>query len=428
MSSQKSFLKNPWVFIPILYFLQGVPVVIVQQLSVIFYKRQGITNEEIGLWTSLVAWPWILKPLWAPWVETVSTKRRWIVSMQFCIAVALAIFAFMAGASAPMGLTLSILAVIAFLSATHDAAADGYYMLALEKSKQAFFVGIRSTAFRLAMIFGTGALVVIAGRWEAQGFSTPKAWSWALGLGAAIYTLGILIGLKSYPHAEEIKTTPAQWKVSAFKEILSSYFRQEKIFAVLGFILLYRTGESMVSKMSAPFLLDAVDVGGLGVTTESVGYILGNVGVIGLTLGGIIGGFVLSRFGLKKCLWPMVLAMNIPNLLYIWASQTHPSLVGVAAVVGVDQFGYGFGFSAYMVYLMYLAQDSAYGTAHFAISTGLMALGAMGAGISSGYVQAALGYTGFFWATLIASIPGMVILFFIPFTKGEFTGERPSID
>jgi MFS transporter, PAT family, beta-lactamase induction signal transducer AmpG len=653
--------KSPWWYVPSLYFMQGVPVMIVQALSVTMYKKMGVPNDQIGLWTSLIAWPWIVKMLWGPLVDGNGTKRAWVVATQALIIAALGGVAYSVTQPGFFAISLGLLFVVAFLSATHDIAADGFYLLALHEKRQALFVGIRSASFRLAIIFVTGMLVGIAGKLEAEGMPIPQTWTTALSIGVVVYALFfayncialpkpaadrarapvrmdrilfsfgqvmlmllgvflvgrlIVIGaaqanallpspqftksveltplflpvdeghaervLESYAREDLAKSTvlasasevprvvaralagqfapgaaavnaeelgeqvsrevnmPAEDQRQAVQKLVAgvsarpspfatrnffmpyvfqlmlslgiialaiwstrrlflkigmgpaarTYFTQSGIVPILGFILFYRFGESMISKMSSPFLLDPPERGGLGVATQAVGVITGTIGVLGLVVGGLLGAWVISRFGIKRSLWPMVLALNLPNFFYIWLAyqqQANPTahvsplsqmiaddtikfatfdppkwlsdispvmhtvsdfIVDIPAqfynlflllwqglqdrvgqVILIDQFGYGFGFSAYMVYLMFISQTTKrYQTSHYAISTGLMALGAMVAGIASGYLQVyfagppdspnPLAYAHFFIAVVICTIPGMLTLFFIPM-KGE---------
>jgi MFS transporter, PAT family, beta-lactamase induction signal transducer AmpG len=412
--------RSPWYFIPTLYFQQGVPVIIVQQVSVILYKKMGLPNDQIGLWTSLIAWPWILKMLWGPLVDLNGKKRNWVLAMQLCITLSLAAIALAVTSSAFLPVTLGIFLITAFFSATHDIALDGYYLLALPKDKQAFFIGIRTTAFRLAMIFGTGGLVMLAGYLEKSGVQISRSWRDALLLAAIIYGAFMIYAHWLMPKVtkdQPIKASEPAKKTAqqpSFSEAIKSFFAQPKIGTILLFILLYRFGESMLSKMSGLFLLDSKHIGGMGLETIQVGMILGNVGMISLVIGGLLGGFAIARFGLRKCIWPMVLSMNVPNLLYVWAAYTQPSAKAAYALIAVDQFGYGFGLASYMVYIMYLCQRSKFQTSHYAIATGLIALGAMLAGITSGYLQQHLGYFWFFCAVCGFTIPGMILLQLIP--------------
>lgn len=447
---------HPWMFIPLLYFLEGVPYVIVTTLSVLMYNKLGVPNDQIGLWTSLIAFPWTLKMLWGPLVDLTLTKRRWIVGTQALILVGLAAATWAVGLPNFLPVTLGIFAVLAFLSATHDIAADGFYLLALNKEQQAFFVGIRSTFYRLATIFGTGFLVWVAGRLIAltpesqvgdpfsrflQGLDastaplladeTARAWTLALGLGVAIYGLGFLLNsllLPRPPADAPRRDAETAGDRPSWGEAFATFFRQRRIGWILGFILFYRFGESMIGKMSGPFLQDPAAKGGLGVPTDQIGIISGTIGVLALTLGGILGGIVIARWGIKRCLWPMVLSLNIPNLFYVWAAFAKPGLGAVTGLIAIDQFGYGFGFSAYMVYLMFVAQGSRFETSHYAIATGLMALGAMAAGILSGFLQVQLGYAWFFAAVCVATLPGMITLFFIPLDKEDIFQAPVEVD
>ena len=445
---------HPWVFIPLLYFLEGVPYVIVATLSVLMYNKLGIPNDQIGLWTSLIAFPWTLKMLWGPLVDLTLTKRRWIIGTQGLILLGLAAATWAIGLPNFLAVTLAIFGVLAFLSATHDIAADGFYLLALNKEQQAFFVGIRSTFYRLATIFGTGFLVWLAGRLIAitpetaagDGFTATlqsldnatagylandiaRAWMLALGLGTGIYGLGWVVNclLLPRPATDRPHRVEEAGERPSWGEAFATFFRQRRILWILAFILFYRFGESMIGKMSGPFLQDPMAKGGLGVPTDQIGIISGTFGVLALTVGGILGGFVIAKWGIKRSLWPMVLSLNIPNLFYVWAAFTNPGIEAVTGLIVVDQFGYGFGFSAYMVYLMFVAQGTRFETSHYAIATGLMALGAMAAGIASGYLQVTLGYAWFFVAVCLATIPGMITLFFIPLDKEDIF-EAPVVE
>lgn len=420
MDAETSKSRSPWLYVPTLYFQQGLPVILVQQFSVLLYKKLGIANDEIGLWTSLIAWPWIIKMFWGPMVDVTGTKRKWIQSMQLLITIGLAVAALAVTSDAFLPITLSIFLVLAFFSATHDIALDSYYLHALKKEDQAFFVGIRSTFFRLAMVFTTGTLVIVAGMLENRGLSIAASWQWAMLAGAGLYGALMLYGLWAAPKVatdHPVRTVPGSSERSSWGEAFRTFFKQPQAITILLFILLYRFGESMLSKMSGLFLLDPRSVGGLGLETIEVGAIIGNVGVISLVAGGLLGGIAISKFGLRPLLWPMVLFMNLPNLLYIWAAHAQPGPGSVYGIIAVDQFGYGFGLASYMVYVMYVCQSSRYQTTHYAIATAMMALGAMVAGIVSGYLQQYLGYFWFFVAVCIFTIPGMVLLQMIPLDR-----------
>lgn len=406
--------SSPWEYIPTLYFTSGVPYVIINTVSVIFYKKLGIPNTQIALWTSFLYLPWVIKMFWGPIVDTYSTKRKWIISTQLAMCCCLGIVAFCLQLPNFFFISLAALTLGAFISATYDIATDGFYLLALTPEQQAFFSGIRSLFYRLAVIFGSGLLVVLAGFLEGYLDNIPLSWTLTIGFSAV--TLAILLIfhrlILPLPKADHPKKSEISNNIP-FMEIITSYFQQTKIFAILAFILLYRFGEAMLVKMASLFLLDKVDAGGLGLNTSEVGLVYGTFGVVSLICGGILGGLVIARYGLKKCIWPMALAMNLPNLFYVYMAYTKPSLTLVYPLVSLEQFGYGFGFTAFSVYLMYISQGE-YKTSHFAISTGIMALGMMLPGIVSGYLQTLLGYPLFFVVVCLLTIPGMITLFFIP--------------
>ena len=569
--------SRPWLWVPSLYFAEGIPYVLVMTLSVIFYKRMGISNSQIALYTSWLYLPWVIKPLWGPVVDILRTKRFWILVMQLCIGAGLAGVAFTIPVDRFLQFTLAFFWLLAFSSATHDIAADGFYMLGLSKGDQAFFVGIRSTFYRIAMLTGQGLLVILAGFFEAKTglppveldvmavegptaldfdpehvsvpdgegesyFLSPEelriglegiteaeaseftarvdAWNSSHGFYPALEeneaeapgdkltgNLGYTwFRLSKKPGADESivlnfsfergdksiglvqsyrfdfnesnwdvpafavfkldpklsKTTTASfsglsgnirfaWSMvfgliavvfvgfhiyhrfalprppddqsmrseegNFFKEFLvtfADFFRKKNIGVILIFLLVYRLGESQLVKLASPFLLDSKEANGLGLTTGDLGLIYGTIGIIALSLGGIIGGIAASRRGLKYWLWWMVAAMNLPNLVYVFLSYLMPSSLWViGASVAVEQFGYGFGFTAYMLYMIYVS-DGKHKTAHFALTTGFMALGMMIPGMVSGWLQELIGYQHFFIWVMICTIPSFVV---IPFLK-----------
>ncbi|MEI2583249.1 MFS transporter [Scytonema sp. PRP1] len=410
--------RSPWTFIPTLYFASGVPYVIINNVSTVFYKKLGINNTQIALWTSLLYLPWIIKMFWGPIVDIYSTKRRWIVATQFAIFCCFGLVAFSLQVPNFFFISLAALTIGAFISATYDIATDGFYLLALNPAQQAFFVGIRSLFYRLAVIFGSGILVVVAGFLEVYFNNIALSWTFAIGFSALILAILFIFHAFILPLPEsDIQRQPqgATEKIP-YWNVISSYFQQEKIGAVLAFILLYRFGEAMLVKLTSLFLLDKPETGGLGLSTSEVGLVYGTFGVISLIVGGILGGFVISKYGLKKCLFPMALALNLPDIFYVYMASAKPSLTLVYPLVSLEQFGYGFGFTAFSVYLMYVSQGE-YKTSHFAISTGIMALGMMLPGLISGYIQEKLGYPVFFILVCLLTIPGMITLFFIPFKE-----------
>ncbi len=411
--TEASAKRSPWVWIPSLYFAQGLPYVVAMTVSVIMFKRMGISNSDIALYTSWLYLPWVIKPLWSPLVDILKTKRYWIVVMQLFVGASLAGVALTLPGSDFFRWTLAFLWLLAFSSATHDIAADGFYMMGLTRHDQAFFVGIRNTFYRLAMLSGQGLLVVFAGHFEQKTGNIPMAWSITFYMLAALFVIFFLYHLFMLPRPTEDKEQQASGVpevISAFLATFVSFFKKPQARVAIAFMLLFRLGEAQLVKMASPFLLDARDVGGLGLSTSDIGFIYGTAGIIALTLGGILGGIVVSRFGLKKWLWPLALALNVPNLVYVAMAIWQPtSLTWITSGVVLEQFGYGFGFTAYMLFMIYFS-DGTNKTAHYAICTGFMALGMMLPGMISGYIQELVGYRDFFIWVVICTLPGFALL------------------
>jgi PAT family beta-lactamase induction signal transducer AmpG len=418
MSEQKVTSRNPWAFIPTLYLAEGIPYVLINQVSVVVFKNMQLDNDTISFYTSWLYLPWVIKMFWGPMIDTNSTKRNWIIYTQLLLGIS---FTFVAVAlHLPAYFVLSLIAFFlgAFVSASHDIAADGFYLLSLNKSDQAGFVGIRGTFYRFAMIFGSGFLVWLAGfLQDKMQYTVVQSWSISFGIASGLYLLIFVYHRFILPYPEiDIPATKAG---NPFTSVFKSYFTQDKILLVLSFIFFYRFGEAFLLKLNTPFFLDKREIGGLGLTTEQVGLVYGTIGIGFLLLGGISGGLIIKKYGLKKCIWPMAVIINLPMIIYVTMSFLQP--VGYQAIpfVAFEQFSYGFGFTAYMVYLMYLANKSQYKTAHFAISTGLMALGMMLPGLVAGKLQLMMGYRNFFILTALLGIPGIITLFFVPLEDEE---------
>ena len=404
--------RNPWVWVPSLYVAEGIPYIMVMTVAVILYKRLGISNTDIALYTSWLYLPWVIKPLWSPLVELLRTKRFWILFMQILIGASLGCIAFVIPATRFFQYTLAFFWLMAFSSATHDTAADGFYMLGLPEDLQAAFVGVRTTFYRIATIATQGGLVILAGFLEANGHTITKAWSITLLVAAAAFAALFLYHffLIPYPKGDHpANRNPSRSLVRESLRIFGLFFRKKEIVAILAFFLLFRLAETQLAKIVALFLLDPRSKGGLGLTTSEVGIIYGTVGVIALTLGGLVGGYVMYRRGLKFWIWIMACSMNLPNLVYVYASQAMPdNLLVINLCVATEQFGYGFGFTAYTM-LMIMVSDGAYQTVHYAISTGIMALGMMVPAMASGWLQEQLGYQNFFLWVMAAAIPAFIV-------------------
>jgi MFS transporter, PAT family, beta-lactamase induction signal transducer AmpG len=416
-SLQSSSARSPWAWVPTLYFAQGIPYVVAMTLAVIMYKRFGISNTDIALYTSWLYLPWVIKPFWSPLVDLLKTKRWWIVTMQLIIGACLAGVAFLIPLPFFFQATLAVLWLMAFSSATHDIAADGFYMLALDSAEQSFFVGIRSTFYRLAMISGQGLLVIIAGSLETYTSNIHLAWSITFFIIAGFFAFVLLYHRLMLPKSVIDTESARQSFRDVFREFaltFASFFQKQDIGLALAFMLFYRLGEALLVKMVTPFLLDARMVGGLGLSTQQVGIVYGTVGVISLTIGGIVGGIAVSRKGLKYWLWPMAFSITLPHLAFLYLSWYQPTdmlLINIA--VAIEQFGYGFGFTAYMLYLIYFS-DGEHKTAHYAICTGFMALSMMLPGMIAGKLQELLGYGHFFVFVMVCAVPTLLL---IPFVK-----------
>jgi MFS transporter, PAT family, beta-lactamase induction signal transducer AmpG len=425
--------KNAWAWIPTLYFAQGLPYVAVMTIAVIMYKRLGLSNTDIALYTSWLYLPWVIKPLWSPFVDLIKTKRLWIILMQSFVAVGFAGVAFFIPASFFVRATLAFFWLIAFSSATHDIAADGFYMLALKEGEQSFFVGIRNTFYRFATIFGQGILVMLAG-WLEEGKilpstagNIPLAWSLSFYLLAAIFLALALYHKFILPRPASDKSRDNITPVGLLKDFFltfGSFFKKKDLGLVFFFILTYRLGESQLVKIASPFLLDKGEAGGLALPTATVGMVYGTIGVISLLVGGIIGGIVVSRQGLKKWILPMALAINLPDLLYVYMASVLPQNIWVIiASVAMEQLGYGFGFTAFMLFLIYIANGE-HKTSHYAIGTGFMALGMMLPGMAAGAIQEALGYQRFFWFVCLCTLPGIFASWMVSRKLPEDYGKK----
>ncbi|MDR1584602.1 MAG: AmpG family muropeptide MFS transporter [Prevotellaceae bacterium] len=420
---------NPWAWIPTLYFAEGIPYVAAMTISVIMYKRLEISNTDIALYTSWLYLPWVIKPFWSPFVDIIKTKRWWIVTMQLLIGAGLAGVAFLLPLPFFFQGTLAFFWLLAFSSATHDIAADGFYMLALDSSQQSFFVGIRSTFYRLAMISGQGLLIILAGFLERTTGNIRLSWCITFFVLAGLFLVFFVYHRFVLPRPESENregAKTAQKVMKEFGETFASFFQKKGIVIAIAFMLLYRLGEAMLVKMASPFLLDSREIGGLGLSTEQVGIIYGTVGVIALTLGGIIGGIAASRRGLKFWIWIMALCITFPHLAYLYLAWAMPvNFILINAAVAIEQFGYGFGFTAYMLYLIYFSEGK-HKTAHYAICTGFMAQGMMLPGMIAGWLQEMMGYFHFFVWIMIAAIPTLLVIPFLKIDK-EFGKKKKEL-
>lgn len=417
MSEARRDDRAPLAWIPSLYLAEGLPYVVVMTVSVIMYKGLGVSNTDIGVYTSLLYLPWVVKPLWSPVVDLIATRRRWIWAMQLLIAAGLAGVATMVPLPHALQWTLAFFWLLAIGSATHDIAADGFYLLATTESQQSMYVGIRSLFYRVAMIAGQGGIVWMAGKLGERWGNVAHAWSVSM---AALAGLFVLFGLWHrfvLPRPASDVAGEARQVGHFTREFVAtfgSFFRKPGIVVALAFLLVYRLGEAQLVKMVSPFLLDPREAGGLGLTTAQVGVVYGTFGIAALTVGGIVGGWAASRHGLRAWLWPMLFAIHLPDAVFLWLAYHQPANVAlIQAGIVIEQFGYGFGFTAMMVYMMYMARGE-HQTAHYALCTGFMALGMMLPGMWSGWLQDTIGYRHFFLVVILSTIPSFLLAPFLP--------------
>ncbi|TDO70413.1 PAT family beta-lactamase induction signal transducer AmpG [Flavobacterium chryseum] len=427
--------NTPWFWIPLLNFASGLPYAIIISVSVLMYKKLGIDNKSVGVYTSLFYLPWVIKPLWSPFIDLHGTKRKWFLSMQLIISLAFLIIGFTIPLNNFLILSLALFSIAAFASASNDVATDGYYLLTLKPEEQSFFLGIRSTFYKLAGLTGSGLMVLFAGHLENKYNDNAKAWSYTMIFVGLIMAFVTIYNFFATPKTEEnsiISKNSIEHK--SFTEVFATFFKKKQIGLVLAFILVFRLGESQLLKMLNPFLVDPENVGGMGLQTEDVGIIYGTLGITALTIGGILAGIAISKYGLTKCMLPMFLAMHLPILgfvglahfqpveffhfylnLYFFEFDSNLNLY-TSIVVIIEQFGYGFGFTGFMMFLIHVAEGESK-TSHYSLATGFMALGMMLPGMLSGYIQDYLGYQNFFIWVFIATIPGIILSRFLIFPK-----------
>ena len=421
---------SPWAWVPTLYFAQGIPYFIVNNISVLMFAKMGVPNGEMALFTSLLYLPWTIKPFWSPFIDIIKTKRWWIISMQILMSIAFILLtlsipkpdeATIAAGTTPISMftiTLVLFIITAFASATHDIAADGFYMLALRQSDQAAFVGIRSTFYRLASIFGQGVLVAIAGAIELRYKDIPLSWTITMLVTAVMFSLVTFYHLFAIPKPTSDKSvlTPGTASAKAifqeFGRTFATYFTKPGVWLAIAFMLLYRLPEAFLIKMCMPFLVASKEAGGLELSTAEVGIVYGTIGVIFLTVGGILGGLFASRIGLKKSIWWMAGCMTLPCLTFVYLAIGQPdNLFAISTAIAIEQFGYGFGFTAYMLYMMYFSEGE-FKTSHYAICTAFMALSMMIPGMFAGYLQETVGYINFFWIVILCCAATIVVTVF----------------
>ncbi len=423
--------QSPWWWVPTLYFAEGVPYFVVNNISVMMFTKMGVPNGDMSFFTTLLYFPWFLKGIWSPIVDVVKTKRWWIISMQALLTAMMILLTLtlphpepdvVASGSTPISMftvTLVLFIIAAFASATHDIAADGYYMLAHSPSSQAAFIGIRSVFYRVASVFGQGVLVYIAGTIEKSSNDIPFSWQITLGVSAVIFFVVTLYHTFALPRSKDDKpridqaTSTAKDNLRELGNSFLTFIKKPGVLLAIAFMLLYRLPEGFLIKLCQPFLVHPVSEGGLGLATDLVGTVYGVFGVIALLLGGILGGIYSSRVGLKKSLWVMAACMTLPCLTFVYLAIAQPSNVVIITIaLCIEQFGYGFGFTSYMLYMMYFSEGE-FKTSHYAICTAFMALSMMLPGFVAGYIQEAIGYVNFFWMVMICCFATLAVTYFV---------------
>jgi len=413
MSVSQSPKRDAWIWVPLANIGEGLPYAIINVVLVALLADLKFDAGEAVFVASLCALPWSLKALWSPVVEAYGTRKQWMMHTMHGIGTLLLILSLTlhVGLYYIGGMAL----LIAILAATYDIACDGHYMRVLSQKDQAYFVGIRTTAYRIGMLIATGGLTAFCGWNITRGETMQWSWQFTLSL-AALLVAGIVLfnngrwgnrGLLPQDKAEKGRTLTGSY-ISSVKTFFLSKGVKELCF-IFAFLFLYRLGEALLSKVTILFLKDSTAQGGLALSNEQYGLLYGTFGMIALIVGGILGGMAISKFGLRKCILPMALAVNVPDLLYVWLSVTQQSnLWLVGSCISVEQFGYGFGLAAYTVYLMQCAKGT-HETAHYAFLTAIMGLSLTLPSMLSGYLQQHMGYTEFFVTTCLFTIPGIIL-------------------
>ncbi len=414
---------HPLLWVPSLYFAMGTPMIAVSMVAAIMYKNLGLSNADIALYTGSMYLPWVIKPLWAPVVELLRTKRFFVLLMEWTMAITFACLALALRMPAYLALTIAFFWVTGFASATQDIAGDGVYISALAPREQALFGGVQGMAWNIGKLLASGALVTITGYLhDSGGLSWVGAWSIimlifaALMAGAAIWHAIVLPTGDRASH----EATNLRQAFSTMGDAWVSFFRKRDIWLMIAVVFFYRFGEGFIEKMGPLFMLDPRSAGGLGLSNVTLGHINGTVGTVGFIGGTLLGGLIAARYGLRRVFLPLAFALNIPHITYFYLSQTLPdSLTVITVVVTIEKIGYGFGTIGMMLYMMQQLAPGPYRTAHYAFATGIMALNMMLTGVVSGRVQQALGHRGFFIFVLAASVPPILLARRAPFHHSE---------
>lgn len=422
----KNNKNSPILWVPTVYFAMGLPFVALSMVSVLMFSDMEISNTQITFWTSLIMLPWTLKPLWSPFLEMFKTKKHFVVITQIVTGVAFALVALSLPLPDFFCYAIALMGVIAFSGATHDIAGDGVYLTELNPTQQAKYIGWQGAFYNLAKILTNGGLVYLAGTLK-NTLGIVHAWMLIMFICAAIMILLSLYHMRILPSggSAEVQIHSVKDAMRSLWEVIRSFFTKKHIIYYIIFIVLYRFAEGYAVKIVPLFLKAPVSDGGLGLEVTDIGLVYGTFGAAAFILGSILGGYYISAYGLRKVLFSLCCAFNIPFVVYLLLAIYQPSnlwIVGSAVVF--EYFGYGFGFVGLMLFMMQQVAPGKHQMAHYAFATGIMNLGVMLPGMMSGYLSDKLGYQNFFIWVLIATIPAFLITWFVPFTYKDNKAKK----
>ncbi len=407
--------QKPFCWIPTLYLGESLPYAVVMLMSVVLYQDMGLTDTQIALYTSWLGLPWVIKPLWSPFIDSYFTKRWWVLAMQLFVGASLGMVALTLPTNLWLQASLALFMLVAFGSATHDVSADGFYILGLEKRDQELYVGVRNTFYRIGMVVGQGGLVMLAGFLQQQGMGIPGAWSIAVCVVAICMLLLFAYHAKALPVVEQPRVVQNEriTATSVMKDFSRTFvvlFRKPQVIQAMCFILLFRLPEGLLTKIVPLFLKRSVEEGGLGLSNVDYGFLYGTLGVIGLLGGGLLGGWLVSRYGFRRCLWPLVCCFTLPDIVYVYLSYTQPASLWITgSCICFEQIGYGLGFAAYTLFLVQFSRGER-STSVFSICTAFQFLGgAMLPGMVSGWMSDSMGYSQFFLAIMAFCLVTFVV-------------------
>lgn len=420
MSANKPYNRHPAFWVPTLYFSEGLPFVATTTVSVLMYKSLGLTDSQIAFFTTLVMWPWTLKPLWGPLLEMFKTKKHFVVATQFFGGVAFGLLALALPLDGFLSYTLVMFVIIGFNSATHDIAADGVYINTLTQKQQAQYVGWQGAFYNVAKVLSQGALVYVAGKLELV-IGITEAWMIVMGLFGLILIFMGLYHLKMLPTGGSSDGVQSMHEAFAtFLEVVKSFFQKKHIIWGIVFIILFRTAEGQLTKIVPLFMRAARAEGGLGLLTADIGIAYGIFGAASFVVGSLAGGYFVSKRGLKQSIFVLCVMFNVPDAVYTFLAFLQPeSFATVCAAITIEWFGYGFGFVGIILFMMQQIAPGKYKMAHYAFATAVMNLGFMLPSMVSGYISDLIGYKNFFVWVLFATIPSFFVAWFVPFKDVE---------